>query len=207
MKLLQTEWAALATAPWSFAIFTAAACGLAFAACRWAYQSRHESSKERIDLLQERLKSKDGQLDEYRERLGLLPSAGNKYSKLTHQQLQEHTLKLVQDIRSWLAQSESETREAADRQWQALRSAQTEEQRHQLWQAHSSTLTNGIFSLIRDFEQKFKIEAILMRDELLTRLPATERSAPTQLAYEMPVNTFCIREVADDLERKAKILR
>ena len=106
IKILQAEWASLTAAPWSFAIFTATTFGLAFGACRWAYQARHESVKERINLLQERLNAKDGQLDEYRERLGLLPSSGNKYSKLTHQQLQEHTLKLVHDIRTWFAQSD-----------------------------------------------------------------------------------------------------
>jgi hypothetical protein len=48
---------------------------------------------------------------------------------------------------------------------------------------------------------------LYFRDELITRLPAAERNVQVERRYESPVNTFCIRAVTDDLERKAKLLR
>jgi hypothetical protein len=207
LNLVRTEWATLSSAPWSFALLLAASFGAAFGICRWAYHSQHEASKEKLDVLKERLASKDDQLDDYRERLGLAPSTGSKFSKLTHRELQEYTLKFVEGVRSWFAQRDEENRRIADQQWHALTRAQTEEKKHQLWEAHSSTLSNGLFSLIKEFEQKFKIDAVLLRDELLARLPASERDQTSERRYEMPVNTFCIRTITDDLERKAKTLR
>jgi hypothetical protein len=207
VTLLRTEWTALSAAPWSFAVLVVGAFGAAFGVCRWAYQSQNEANKEKLEVLKERLSAKDDQLDDYRERLGLAPSTGSKFSKLTHKELQEFTLKFVDGIRTWFSQNEAENRRTADQQWHAMTRAQTEEQKHQLWEAHTSTLTNGLFSLMRDFEQKFKIDAILLRDELLARLPASERDQQSERRYEMPVNTFCIRMITDDLERKAKVLR
>jgi len=207
LTLVKAEWLALTAAPWSFAITLASAFGLAFAVCRWAYHALHETSKERVEALRERLAAKDELLDEYRERLNLVPSSGNKFSRLTHKELQEQALRFVESLRAWYASSEAETRSIAEQQWHAMTRAQTEEERHRLWEAHTSTHTNGLSSLMRDFEQKFKVDAILIRDELTTRLPATERNLQIERRYEMPVNTFCIRTVADDLERKAKLLK
>lgn len=204
---LRSEWHALTSAPWSFILFSVAAFGFAYAVCRWAYQAQLDTSKEKLDLLKERLAAKDEQLDEYRERLGLMPSSGSKFAKLSHKELQEYTLKFVAGIRDWFAASESETRRIADQQWHAMTRAQTEDQKHQLWEAHTSTHTNGLFTLMREFDQKYKVDAILIRDELQARLPASERDRQVERRYEHPTNTFCIREIADDLERKAKLLR
>ena len=207
LTILRAEWSALTAAPWSFALTLAAAFVLAFAACRWAYQSLLETGKSRLEALKERLEAKDEQLGEYRERLKLIPSNGNKFSRLTQKELQEQALSFVGGLRLWFAKLETETRAIAEQQWQAMTRAQTDEQRHQLWEAHSSTHTSGFQKLMQDFEQKFKVDAILLRDELNTRLPATERNIQLERRYELPVNTFCIRAIADDLERRAKLLR
>jgi hypothetical protein len=172
-----------------------------------AYKSLLDTAKERLESLKERLEGKDDQLGEYRERLHLMPASGSQYSKLTHKELQDRVIKFVEGVRTWFAQSEAENRGIADQQWHAMVHAQTKEQKQQLWQAHTGTLTNGLFTLMRDFDQKFKVDAILLRDELLSRLPATEKSVQANRRYEHPVNTFCINEIADDLERKAKLLR
>jgi exonuclease VII large subunit len=156
-----------------------------------AYKSLLDTAKERLESLKERLEGKDG----------------SQYSKLTHKELQDRVIKFVEGVRTWFAQSEAENRGIADQQWHAMVHAQTKEQKQQLWQAHTGTLTNGLFTLMRDFDQKFKVDAILLRDELLSRLPATEKSVQANRRYEHPVNTFCINEIADDLERKAKLLR
>lgn len=125
LSLVKAEWASLSVAPWSFALLVATAFGTAFAACRWGYHALHETSKEKLDVLKERLAAKDDQLDDYRQRLGLVPSSGSKFSKLTHKELQEQSLKFVEGIHAWFAQSEAETRRIADQQWNAMTRAQT----------------------------------------------------------------------------------
>ena len=60
---------------------------------------------------------------------------------------------------------------------------------------------------MREFDQKYKVDAILLRDELLARLPTSEKNVQTERRYESTVNTFCIRTIVDDLEKKAKLLR
>jgi hypothetical protein len=173
INTLKAEWIVLSSAPLSFILTFIVAFAAAFAACRWAYQSMRETSNERLEALKERLHGKDELIDEYRERLHLMPSSGSQYSKLTHKELQEHVINFVTNIRTWFAQSDAETRRLADQQWNAMRKAETEEQKQQLWETHTSTLTNGLFTLMRDFEQKFKVDAILFRDEMLSRLPTT----------------------------------
>jgi hypothetical protein len=207
LALLKTEWTALTAAPWSFALTLAAAFGAAFAVCRWAYHSLHETTKGRIDALNERLALKDQQLDDYRERLGLAPSSGSKFSKLSHRELQEHTLRFVEKLRLWFSASEAETRRNAEQQWNALTRAQDENQRRQLWEAHTSTHTSGLYKLMSEFDLKFKVDAILLRDELASRLPAPAHDPRLDHRYEHPTNTFGIQAIADDLERKAKLLR
>jgi hypothetical protein len=125
-----------------------------------------ETSKSRLEALKERLEAKDEQLGEYRERLKLIPSNGNKFSRLTQKELEEQALIFVEGLRVWFARLEAETRAIAEQQWHAMTRAQTEEQRHQPWEAHSSTHTSGFQKLMQDFEQKFKVDAILLRDEL-----------------------------------------
>ena len=204
LNTLKTEWAVLSSAPWPFAITSVVAFSVAFAACRWAYAALLQTAKDRLDGMKERLDAKDDQIQEYRERLHLVPATGSQYSKLTHKELQDHVVGFVAEIRTWYSQADAETRRVAEQQWQAMARATTEEERHRLWDAHTSTHTNGFFRLMSEFEQKFKVNAILLRDEMRTRIPNAERSTQKDRRYELPVNTFGIKEIVDDLERSAK---
>jgi len=62
--------------------------------------------------------------------------------------------------------------------------------------------------MMAEFEKRFKVDAILLRDEMNSRLPQEmkQETESSRSRYEHPVNTFCIREISDDLERKAKSL-
>ena len=206
LNTVKAEWTVLSGAPWAFAVTFVAAFAAAFVACKWAYGSLLEANKERLEGLKKRLVAKDDQLNDYRERLHLVPANGSEYSKLTHKELQGVVLKLVSNIRAWFAQSESEIRRIADQQWHAMARAKSDEEKHRFWEAHAGTHTEGLYKLMLEFDQKVKINAILLRDELQSRLPAEEKSAAANRRYEHPVNTFCIQEIAHDLERKAKSL-
>ena len=88
---------------------TVIAFGLAYAAANWRYSGIIEQLRERLDSMKERLEAKDGQLDEYRERLHLVPAAGSEFSRLTHSELKERALTVVRDLRQWLTADSNKT--------------------------------------------------------------------------------------------------
>jgi hypothetical protein len=76
---------------------------LALAAAKWRYSAIVEQLRERLESMKDRLEAKDGQLDEYRERLHLVPARGSEFSRLTQSELKEKALIFVRDLRRWLA--------------------------------------------------------------------------------------------------------
>jgi hypothetical protein len=50
------------------------------------------------------------------------------------------------------------------------------------------------------------VDTILIRDELLSRLPKDERGNDVHILYEHPTNLLGMEEVASDLEGLAKLL-
>ncbi len=215
LEFLKNEWNTVTGAPLSFVTLILVSFALAYGACRWRYTGVIETLREKLGLEKERLnaekdriKAKDSQLDEYRERLHLVPAQGSEYSKLTHAELKEKALKQVHDIRSWFAETEANTRKVADSQWAAMTQAKDEEERQRLWNAHTNTQTQGLFGMMAEFEKNYKVDSILLRDEMNSRLPLEikQETESSRSRYEHPVNTFCIREISDDLERKAKSL-
>ncbi len=215
LEFIKNEWSTVTGAPLSFISLVLISFALAYAACRWRYTGVIETQREKLSLEKDRLsaekdriQAKDSQLDDYRERLHLVPAQGSEYSKLTHAGLKEKALSFVGDIRTWFSETEANTRRVADAQWSAMAQAKTEEEKQRLWHAHTSTQTQGLFGMMAEFEKRFKVDAILLRDEMNSRLPQEmkQETESSRSRYEHPVNTFCIREISDDLERKAKSL-
>jgi len=208
LELLKNEWNTVAGAPLSFITLVLVSFAIAYAAGRWRYSGVIETLREKLSLEKDRINAKDSQLDEYRERLHLVPAQGSEYSKLTHAELKEKGLALVHEIRVWFSETEAQTRQRADAQWSAMTQAKTEEEKQKLWNAHTNTQIQGLFGMMAEFEKRFKVDAILLRDEMNSRLPQEikQETEFSRSRYEHPVNTFCIREISDDLERKAKSL-
>ena len=70
----------------------------------------------------------------------------------------------------------------------------------------SSKLTNDLMS---EYNDNFKIEAILIRDEILSRLSKKLKSGRDKhlfSSYERPTNPIGLEMVVDDLEKITKIL-
>ena len=58
-----------------------------------------------------------------------------------------------------------------------------------------------------EYERKFKVDAILLRDELRSRLSGYKPTKDhTDMMYEHPTNFFGFNDVATDLERMAKMI-
>ena len=126
LEFIKNEWSTVTGAPLSFISLVLISFALAYAACRWRYTGVIETQREKLSLEKDRLsaekdriQAKDSQLDDYRERLHLVPAQGSEYSKLTHAGLKEKALSFVGDIRTWFSETEANTRRVADAQWSA----------------------------------------------------------------------------------------
>lgn len=199
LKYLNGEWATIVSAPFTFLIAAALVSGLAYAVSRWRFTGI-------IELLKERLAAKDQQLDEYRERLHLAPAHGSEFAKQSHVELQTEALKFVGNLREWLVERRTQDLQRQHQQWVAMTRATDESQKKQLWDAHAGDMIHSSMIMNNEYDTKFKIKAIVLRDELLSRVKHPDPKAHSHSTYEHPTNPIGMGMVADDLERLARIL-
>lgn len=197
---LEREWEFVSSAPFAFLISSALVASLAYAASRWKHSGI-------IELLRERLAAKDQQLDDYRERLHLAPASGSSFSKQSHTELQTEALKFVASLRDWLSLRHGQDAERQHQQWVAMTRAADEAEKKRLWDAHTADLIKSSAMLNSEYDAKFKVKAIVLRDELLSRVKHPEPTGHAHQMYDHPTNPIGMGMVADDLERLARLLR
>jgi hypothetical protein len=204
-EFIQREWTTLASAPFTFAGFAILAFGAAFFVARWRYEAIVEGLRERIAGQQERLDAKDQQVTEYLERLHLLPTV-TAYSRLSNADLQVRTLSVVAEVRQFLAQTQQKQYDALLGGGRANYENMTEEERHRVWTEETNAHMRAFLDIGAGYDQRFKVDTIVLRDELLSRLPPTSKNERVFGTYEHPTNPIGMGMVADDLERLAKLL-
>lgn len=200
IEYLQREWGTVSGAPLTFFVACALVAGLAYAASRWKHGAI-------IDLLHERIVAKDEQLDGYREKLHLVPAHGSEFSRLSHAELQKEALRFVLSLREWLGARRSQDSERQHQQWLAMTNATNEVERKRLWDAQTTESMRSSTTLNNEYDSKFKVKAMVLRDELLTRVQHPEPQNNAHHMYEHPTNPIGMSMVADDLERMARLLK
>jgi hypothetical protein len=196
---LQTEWGTVSSAPITILVVCTLVAGLAYGASSWKHSAI-------IDLFRERIVAKDEQLDGYREKLDLIPAHGSVFSRLSHSELQKEALKFVSSLREWSAARTSQDSERQHKQWLAMKNATDEVQRKQLWDAKSADSIRSSTTFNNEYEAKFKVKGIVLRDELLTRVQRPEPGNAAHYMYER-AHSMCVGIIADDLERMARLLK
>ena len=146
------------------------------------------------------LKGKDDLLNEYRERLHLLPPAQSSYSRLTNAELQQKALAVVQQLRQFLEKSRNPS------VFPAYPPNASEEEKNRIWQQYTLQSIQASQNLISAYNNKFKDEVILLHDELRSRLVTTEEKPGQTFLYETANNALVMEMVASDLGRLAKSL-
>jgi uncharacterized membrane protein YbhN (UPF0104 family) len=125
-------------------------------------------------------------------------------SRWTNDKLSRESLEIVADTRELLSRyRQRQNRTTYDDEY---RYAKTEEDKQRAWNqmnlASSQTSTN----LMTDFSRLYKVRAIVLRDELIRRLPSVERNNHINGTYEHPTNPIGVEMVIDDLERLAHLI-
>lgn len=186
-------------APFTFVLLLILAIAFVSAFFKWFYS-------ERMEVMTQRLEHKDGQLTDYRERLKLVPTDQTSYSRLTNKELRERAASLVGKVRQFLRQWSEQDMVSIFSQQAAMSAAKSEEERNQIW--HSQTKDMGLRSFQRnaEYDRRFKVETVILRDEMLSRLPSESKDERSYSMYEHPTNPIGMGMVTDDLERLAKVL-
>jgi hypothetical protein len=188
---LLREWAVLTQAPLAFALLTAFGVAIGWIAAR-------KFLEERISVMQQRL-------SDYQERLGLAPKDQTTYSKMTNRELRQATVELVPKLRTFQQQVEHRDTMAVLEQHQRI-SGLSEPERNQAFQQNMLATVSQSQLRNMEFQRNYRASAIALRDELLRRLPEQRPEMLPALDYGMLAGVTPVGQVADYLERLAKLL-
>ncbi|MBI3951839.1 MAG: DUF4935 domain-containing protein [Acidobacteria bacterium] len=125
------------------------------------------------------------------------------YSILTNSQLKQRSLEIVAQIRTGLRLYRDES-DRAD-YFTSVDRAVSEEERCAAWDQMIYASDQASSRLMADYEMNWKVEALLLSDEIRRRL-SIEPERNVQFRYEHPTNPLGIEAVVTDLERLARTL-
>ncbi|CAM0999689.1 Chromosome partitioning protein ParA [Rhodanobacter sp. Root179] len=206
VELLEKNWSVVSQAPLAFLLLGVVAFGLAYAAAAWKFSAQIEQVKSASDTLRERLQLKTEQADSYRERALKYDDKLLVVAQTDSAGLREKTLMFVGEIRAFMERHRHKDDLIQGSEWVEMTQARDEEEKQRLWHKFTSAMSRAGSERMSEWERRFKVEALMLRDELLSRLPDQPRPERADFNYEHPVNYFGYCEVADDLERMAKQL-
>lgn len=201
MTMLQKEWSTISQAPLTFLLLTSAAFSLAYYFSKWRYAGVTESLREQIATLNQRLISKTEQSEGYKERALKFDELSSKVVEYSAEELRNKTLGFVARLRAFIERRKNRLYEDARRS-----PAATEEERDREWARSAAALIQESNDTTAEWDREFKVDAMLLRDELRSRLGVTD-GASNNRVYEYPTNFFGYDEVACDLESLAKRLQ
>ncbi len=76
-----------------------------------------------------------------------------------------------------------------------------------LWEKYTNAVVSLAIRRNADWDRLFRVDALMIRDELRSRLKGYKPEKHVDDAYQNPTNFFGVSVVATDLERMAKLLQ
>lgn len=206
-EYISKEWSVVSQAPLAFLILAAIIFGLAYLAAKWRFTAVIDQTRASNETLKERLHLKSEQAESYKDR-------ALKYDEKVQQvvdsdalALKERTLEVVKNLREFIERHKREDDRISAIERSAMRSAQTEEERNAAWERNTNETMRLSNERNAEYDRRFRVDAIMLRDELRSRLPDYEPlERHHDMMYEHPTNYFGFNDVASDLERMAKML-
>ncbi|WLH43919.1 hypothetical protein [Pseudomonas beijingensis] len=206
LKVIKAEWAVIAMAPFSFLILAALMFGAAYFIACWRYTAVIEQVKATSETLKERLHLRSEQTEAYREKAAKYDEKLAEVVDSGETELRDKTLKLVADLREFIGRFRRLETSTHDTRWFSAGLGSSEQEQRRGWDEYSRTMINSTYERNDEYDRRFKVEAMMLRDELLSRLPGYESENQCGFSYERPTNLLGFDFVADDLERMAKAL-
>jgi len=133
-----------------------------------------------------------------------ITESGTKQIRYTDEELSDRALKIVAEVRKLLANYRRSSNEVTlGRRYSPN---QTEEERSTEWHEMTTNLQNLTTDLMTEYDSGHKVDAILLKNELVHRLPQQNRVEHTDVMYQHPTNPLGIESVMSDLEALARSL-
>jgi hypothetical protein len=207
IELLVREWAVVSQAPLAFTLLAVSAFGLAYVAARWKYSSVIESVRASNETLNERLHLKTEQAEQYKERALKYDDKVWEIVESDTSSLSQKALTLVTDIREFIDRHRRLDDSARENDWPEMVRAVDETEKQRLWNKMNNASSRLSTERNAEWERRFKVDALMLRDELRSRLKDYKPDERIAHVYEHPTNYFGFNDVAADLERMAKLLQ
>jgi len=207
IKLLAKEWSVVSQAPLAFCLLAISMFGLAYMAARWRYTSVIEQVKASNETLKERLHLKAEQAEQYKDRALKFDQKVWEVVESDASSLTLNTLSLVAEIRSFIERHKHQDDLIQENEWTEMSQAKDEDERQRLWKKYTNASSRASTERNAEWERRFKVDAIMLRDELRSRLSSYEPDKNIEFTYEHPTNYFGFNDVAADLEKMAKLLQ
>src|SRR6266850_3310179 len=198
---IRDEKEALKKAPLAFGLLTLLAFIAAVIVVDWLHADRFASSKQEVDtvkqqndLLNARVNGKDDQLNDYRAQLSALQSKDNSKGKRlpTRQQFSASTSRFSgrsnEELRTMAVSLAQQIRGVSQRAKKVFDTNHTSEE-------YAAVMREAE----NEYENKYQADAVVLRDEILSRLPLLQRPVWENTLYQAH-NANVLDEVARDLE-------
>jgi hypothetical protein len=126
--------------------------------------------------------------------------------RATNEHIRTRALNLVSEMRDFLQQRRAEDDTRMLTQQTEMRNASSEEERSAIWDRYTQPMIQASTAFMFEYSRRFKVQAIVLRDELLSRVLRPSPKHQRTSLYEHPTNPLGVEEVADDLEWLARSL-
>lgn len=158
-------------------------------------------------MLMHKVHARDRALDELREQLFQVRGNGKQYTALADEDLAEAARRAAGNLREFGVECDQTFNKMSEIRWYRFELAKTPERQLVVWKEFMGDVARILIKWHQDYEQKFKADAMLLRDEMLARLPPEARNDDVYPRYARGLGTYDVMEIADDLFRLAGLLQ
>ena len=217
LRHVKEEWGQLVKAPGAFFILFILAFLAAFAVVEWAHSAKMSGLEQQVstvnstnELLHQRIESKDEQLTDYRAKnLDLQAKLSAPAVSIAPIVKPNHGTNQTPPHKDQLRQSATRFSNATNAELVKFAETLASDIR-QLAQTATAELQADPRSVIHqsmfNYSSNYQGDAIVLRDEIMSRLPLIKRDMWANSFYDHPTNPIGLNEVAGDLDRLARML-
>ena len=207
LDFFEKNWTLVTSAPLAFVGLVVVSFGLAMLVSNWYHAKTIAETKATVESLKERVTLRAEQVEQYREKALKYDEKLEAVVDASPAVLTQKALEFVSQIRDFIVKHQGVDRTTQENEWSAMTAAVDEESKNRLWNAFTTKSIEDSSNRNMEWERRFKVDAMLLRDELRSRLKDYVSDRNIDISYEHPTNYFGFNDVAFDLERMAKLLK
>jgi hypothetical protein len=128
------------------------------------------------------------------------------YSMIAIASLQQETIKFVGQIFDFIDNVNEQHQKLSEKRSDEIAAAKSDAEKEKVRLRDIEQSSQLMEKQIADYDRQFRETAILLRKEMLSRLPVQEQKADDLVLYNVPTNPLGMKKVANNLKDLAKKL-